>query len=336
MDADSSRDEFVNEMKDIAFQQLTLISCMGVLKRDSEEVDGVCHLVVGTESKMIYILPPDLTNSNILCKTKLPSVPVMISASGQFLTEWRISVVCRDGKLYTIRQGDVRGTALLSGAVVDLTAPVIAMVKQDKNLWIATMDKTVSCYNIRGKRSKTIVLNDDVADLAVIAVRKAKVSHLLVIGFITGDIRLYREGDQVYSFKLDKPVLAIKFGPYGREENSLIFVHGKGSLTIKIWKRTADIEAMKPPSGPPPEQDIPLPVPKKTKVYVEQTQREREQGPSIHRAFHKDLCRMRLETARAYVKTLTEGYMVSNDALYRISKLYAMLWVMNEDRSSDQ
>lgn len=39
-------------------------------------------------------------------------------------------------------------------------------------------------------------------------------------------------------------------------------------------------------------------------------QREKEQGPAMHRAFHKDLCRMRLETARAYVKTLTEGYMV--------------------------
>ena len=30
-------------------------------------------------------------------------------------------------------------------------------------------------------------------------------------------------------------------------------------------------------TGPPPEQDIPLQIPKKTKLFVEQTQREREQ-----------------------------------------------------------
>ncbi len=32
------------------------------------------------------------------------------------------------------------------------------------------------------------------------------------------------------------------------------------------------------------------------------------QAPEIHRAFQRDLCKMRLETARAYVKTLsTDG-----------------------------
>ena len=39
------------------------------------------------------------------------------------------------------------------------------------------------------------------------------------------------------------------------------------------------------PPGPPPEQDIPLNVPKKTKLYVEQTQRERDQATEMHRLF---------------------------------------------------
>jgi hypothetical protein len=66
-----------------------------------------------------------------------------------------------------------------------------------------------------------------------------------------------------------------------------------------------------PLQGPPPEQDIPLAVPKKTKLYVEQTQREREMASEIHRRFQRDLCKLRLTTARAYVKTLTDGFMVS-------------------------
>lgn len=48
-------------------------------------------------------------------------------------------------------------------------------------------------------------------------------------------------------------------------------------------------------------------VPKKTRLYVEQTQREKGQAEEIHRAFQKDLCRLRLTTARAYVDTITDS-----------------------------
>lgn len=40
---------------------------------------------------------------------------------------------------------------------------------------------------------------------------------------------------------------------------------------------------------------------------MEQTQREKLQGGEIHRAFQKDLCRLRLTAARAYVSTITDG-----------------------------
>lgn len=56
-----------------------------------------------------------------------------------------------------------------------------------------------------------------------------------------------------------------------------------------------------------PSQDIPLNIPKKTKLYVEQTQREREQAIDMHRIFQRDLCKLRLSTARAYVRVLTDG-----------------------------
>ena len=49
---------------------------------------------------------------------------------------------------------------------------------------------------------------------------------------------------------------------------------------VKILQRNANLEAGSSTPGPPPEQDIPLDVPKKTKLYVEQTSREREQAIS--------------------------------------------------------
>lgn len=73
--------------------------------------------------------------------------------------------------------------------------------------------------------------------------------------------------------------------------------------------RTANLEvaAAAGSSGPLPEQDVPLDVPKKTRLYVEQTQREREHAVDMQRVFQRDLVKMRLETARALVKVLTDG-----------------------------
>lgn len=73
--------------------------------------------------------------------------------------------------------------------------------------------------------------------------------------------------------------------------------------------RTANLEVAGAAgsSGPLPEQEVPLDVPKKTRLYVEQTQREREHAVDMHRVFQRDLVKMRLETARALVKVLTDG-----------------------------
>ena len=40
-------------------------------------------------------------------------------------------------------------------------------------------------------------------------------------------MRLFKEGLLVYTFTLEKPISALRFGPYGREESSLICVHGQ-------------------------------------------------------------------------------------------------------------
>jgi Bardet-Biedl syndrome 1 protein len=312
----AAANSFVYDQKDIPLQQNTVITCMDVLKKDSEEHDAVCVLVVGTEAGEVYILPQDPINSSYICKLLLPSAPVLLNVSGLFDVEWRVNITCRDGKLYGIKNGDIRGTAVLSGAATDLGSQPVAITRQDKLIWVACMDRSISSYSNRGKRTKILLMSEDIVDLATISLKRAKVKELLVVALATGEIRVYRDGTLVHSFTLEKPILAMRFGPYGREEHCLIIVHGRGAITVKMWKRTADVDQANIAAGPPPEQDVPLNIPKKTKVYVDQTQREREQAPQIHRTFQRDLCKLRLETARAYVKTLTDGTMVS-----RISSL---------------
>jgi Bardet-Biedl syndrome 1 protein len=96
------------------------------------------------------------------------------------------------------------------------------------------MDRMISCYNTRGKRVKTILLTEDITELCVIFVKKSKISNILLVALATGEIRMYSETTVVHSFNVEGPVSAMRFGPYGREENSLIIVHGKGLLILLI------------------------------------------------------------------------------------------------------
>lgn len=68
----------------------------------------------------------------------------------------------------------------------------------------------------------------------------------------------------------------MKFGRFGREDASLLLVTQGGALIIKILKRTATFDVRDPNPGPPKAQMEKLNIPKKTKVFVDQTVRERE------------------------------------------------------------
>lgn len=58
------------------------------------------------------------------------------------------------------------------------------------------------------------------------------------------------------------------------------FCHVDGGLVIKILKRTATFEENDTLHGPPKEQQVKIDVPKRTKLYVDQTLREKEQAES--------------------------------------------------------
>lgn len=81
-----------------------------------------------------------------------------------------------------------------------------------------------------------------------------------------------------------------------------------GSLIIKILKRTAEfrIETVDYNTRPVERQGT-LQIPKKTKVFVEQTIRERENAPGIYNNFLTELWRLRLTAARETVDVINSA-----------------------------
>jgi len=169
------------------------------------------------------------------------------------------------------------------------------------------MSGVLHAFHIKGKKTFTIYLPSPAITIELLQLHKTRSLKALLLGLASGEVRLYSEKHLIATLQVGEPLTALRFGCYGREESALICVGQSGSLTIKMLQRQADLDASSSPPGPPPEQDVPLAIPKKTKLYVEQTQREREQATEMHRIFQRDLCKLRLSTARSYVKIITDG-----------------------------
>lgn len=79
-----------------------------------------------------------------------------------------------------------------------------------------------------------------------------------------------------------------------------------GGLCVKILKRTADFSIHNTTSGPSPSDPSKMLIPKKTRLFVEQTIRERSEAKKIHTTFQQGLLRLRLMVAKKAVESLNE------------------------------
>lgn len=67
-------------------------------------------------------------------------------------------------------------------------------------------------------------------------------------------VRVYNEKQLVSIHQTNDLVVGMRFGRFGREDNTLISTHASGALSIKILPRRANLEASANGTGPPPEQ----------------------------------------------------------------------------------
>lgn len=213
----------------------------------------------------------------------------------------------RDAKVYNVIDGK------LTSHILDLDAHPVSVISSSKFVAVGCMNKTISFYmpsnfNVGGLMH-TIYLPDYLTCMCAFATEHHP--NMIIAGLKNGEIRLYNETLLCSITKLEEPIQSMKFGRFGREDNTLVVTTSSGALDIKILARAAKLDpsvaSAKLLHEQVPEQDVPLNIPKKTRVYVEQTKREREKASEMHRSFQRDLCKLRLSTARAYVKSITTG-----------------------------
>eukprot|EP00762_Andalucia_godoyi_P003668 ANDGO_00627.mRNA.1 Bardet-Biedl syndrome 1 protein homolog len=300
--AQSSTTDLASWVKQVVmepFMQQSVVVCMAVMNKDREDDSGLGCLVIGTEHREILVLDP--AGSKLLKSWTLPSPPVFLSCTGVMDVDYRITVSCRDGVVYSIKQGEVSGDSIV------LDAYPCGLVRTGKTTIVGLVNHSLVAYQAKGKRAWSVAnLPSAISAMDLVHFGLLKTVRALVVALENGDVRVYNEQALIHTATMPEAMVGMKFGRYGREDACLILLGRSGSLYIKILPRKAQLD-IKADVGPPPEQDIPLALPKKTKLYVDQTHREREFSLDMHRIFQRDLCRIRLTTVRAYAKMVLEG-----------------------------
>lgn len=292
---------FVTLHKNSPLKMQTVVTCLDTLKKSHSEDDSISCLVLGTEHMAIFILDPEAFT--ILTKIDIPAVPVFISVNGLYDVDYRIVVACRNGAVYSLK----RGIDVLR-PVFQLGAQPVGLQRIGKNIIIASMDQTLQCYSTKGTKLWLIRMPADILTMEVME-DKQKGFKGVIVGVDNREVHIYRDKYLVNIIKTESSVTGIKFGKFGREDSTLIMTTKGGSLLIKMLKRTAKFEERDATtsSGPPQSQQQKLNVPKKTKLFVDQTLRERNNCVIMHQQFQHDLYRLRLEAARNYVESLNKS-----------------------------
>ncbi|KAG5492840.1 hypothetical protein JKF63_01420 [Porcisia hertigi] len=294
------RSEYVARWCSVPLIQMDVVSCLTCIPLDSLDEGGRSSLVIGTEAGFLYVLRNNA--AEVALKVVLPSTPVFVISAGCFEVDYRIIVSCRDGRVYSIKKGQ------LHTAVIQPDAQPCAIARCDNLVAVATTANTLSYYNLKGKKQQSVFLPCLITNLSTITDAVTGEARGLVVALSNGEIRVY-VGIQLHHVSLAYGnVTAMKFCRYGRADGALVLVLQNGSLVVELLHRGANLSSHKEvQTGPPPQQDVPIPVPHLSSVFATQSSRERKHSAEIYQRFQYDVSQLRLTTAKAYLEMIYNG-----------------------------
>uniref|UniRef100_A0A8C5STV3 Bardet-Biedl syndrome 1 n=1 Tax=Laticauda laticaudata TaxID=8630 RepID=A0A8C5STV3_LATLA len=311
----SEMESFVNQHKFQPIKRQTVITCMTTLKKNRVEEDAISCLVVGTENMEILILDPEAFT--ILSKVTIPSVPAFLDIAGQFDVEYYLTVACRNCSVYILRRDSKRPKYC-----IELSSQAVGLVRVQKNITVACSDETLRGYNQKGKKLWAVTLSAAPITLGLMD-EKLQSFQAVLVSLANREIHVFRDKNLVNVIQVTLSLAS--FRPLRARDNTLIMTTKGGGLIIKILKRNSTFHKGDATAGVPVAQSTKLNVPKKTKLYVDQTLRERECGVAMHQVFQTDLRRIRLTAARAYVRALECSMAPVSESLQEPLKLNAVV-----------
>ncbi|CAO1334828.1 unnamed protein product [Diamesa hyperborea] len=297
------RDNFIKENAESKPERLSVIVAMSTIYKNVEEEKSAMCLIIATETGEVLVL--ESQSFNILHESRVctfKSTPDLLSASGCFNSDYKIVISTREGSLCLLRKNWLEGRE-----IVRLEHPATGMALLPIDQTIVVLSNSLMCFSKKGKLLWSSNLPQDAICLTPVPLPHLGIS-LVCVGLKGGLVQIYCQKHLVDQFYAPDTVLSIYFGPLGLEEHVLVLVTISGTLLIKILKRMAEfplnIEDNEQNNNSNLLGTVNLSIPKKTKIFIEQTIREREHAATIHNMFQSELWRMRLTAAKTTLEIL--------------------------------
>ncbi|KAK0161845.1 hypothetical protein PV327_008253 [Microctonus hyperodae] len=286
------RIEFAEQYRRLPLTRLNAVTTIGLIRKDTWNDPACSCLIIGTESGEILILDP--RSFALVDKHHLGWAPVAISTTGLWSGDGIIFVVSRDSRVGSLKKG------LSTITLWDkLSAPAVAIAPLTcGGVAIITMDGVLVGFSSKGRRLWRVQLPGLALDMTGLPVPETGLS-LLAISVPRIGILIYDAQYHVDTITTLEPISALKFGKMGQEERAMAMVTINGGLCVKILKRTANFNARSVPAiSSTNSTHNRFVIPKKTRLFVEQSIRERSEAVKIHNTFQQGQLRLRLSVAK--------------------------------------
>uniref|UniRef100_A0AC35FKS2 Bardet-Biedl syndrome 1 N-terminal domain-containing protein n=1 Tax=Panagrolaimus sp. PS1159 TaxID=55785 RepID=A0AC35FKS2_9BILA len=288
------------------------ITCITTMKKNSTERSETDVVIVGTELGSIYYI--DIQAYNILHYCKIKGTPDKLFTMGQYDLESRLFICTRESDIIILKRS-TRGEQ--NEHIISMRYPIISIASNMTNIVMASRNDTLIFCTMKGKKLSEIKLTEPVVDMESFWFEPRQYNGILVA--FKNHIDIYLDHHVVDTLKVDYEINWIKYGRYGREEAVLIvgsnyspkFGNEKiknttGGIGVYIFRRTSVLTVTEE-VGAPASQMHRLNIPKKTKVYVDQTLRERNNVQKIHATFQRDLYLLRLHITKAFAELTSKN-----------------------------
>ncbi|XP_052751834.1 Bardet-Biedl syndrome 1 protein homolog isoform X2 [Galleria mellonella] len=280
--------EYLEHLTELPSRKVPEIACIATLKMQSVDRYSVSCLVVGSEDGEVIVLETQTFTQIAQAKVcTVKKTPCYMVTTGLFNVDYRITIATREKSVCVLKREWPEGRLLFS---TDEHIIAMEVMTADNSIMVICTDHTMACYSKKGKKQWSMNLEHRPVAMTLVPVVHLGVT-LTAVALASGHVHLYD----------------------GKARRDTLFVRG-GNLMLKILKRTADFNAHSAGVEATASAAIaqkPWLIPKKSKLFLEQSLRERENAGMMHEVFQLELNRLRLLAA----KTLLEAHMKCDNSI---------------------
>ena len=306
--------KFLEENKNTRTQLRNYITCISYIHKDNtNDINTNSYLVIGTENCSIYII--DYTKKKPLSDIKLPEVPFLIQCQGGYNTEHTILVGDRGCTVYVIKKDIITNKCIIP-------QPLVSLIITPKNFYVGTISNNYISYNFTGDKIFSII-QPAVITCMEFYYRKIEDLPIVIIALKNQEVRFYNNKILLIVMKVHDNIFGMKFGRYATVDDCLVLFTYSGSLIVKTFGKENKFSKLKYEEENKSEGKIV--IPKKSSLFLDLAEREKENSFNMQNTFQNDLLRIRYKAMDSYVKMLKIGNAPQNYSSSSTMKIAASL-----------